>query len=128
MDIASSEPINMHSERMRFLCEHSDGTYKLYMGSNMFREFTDEDLPAEIKTAIGMINSVDWDRLHSTEFGSNSTAYESLASTVLWTQYEYFPEISKHYGWRIKNRYALIVPEELFMKLRGSPDTVRRAT
>lgn len=128
MDITSSEPINVRGDRMRFLCEHIEGKYKLYMGNNMFREFTDEDLPTEIKTVIGMINSVDWERIHSTEFGSSPTAFDTLASRVLWTYYEYFPEVSHHYGWRVKNRYALIVPEELFMKLRGSPDIVRRPT
>lgn len=65
------EPLNLKDDRIRILCEHNGDVYELYMGQGMKRRFTDETLPDEIKIAIGLINSFDWDELHR----SNTLGY-----------------------------------------------------
>lgn len=111
------EPINLTEDRVRFLCERQGTSYKLYMGSNMIREFTDETLPDEIKSLIGMINAFDWDKLHGDNYPTGS--YDG----ILWAAKDYYPEASKHIGWRQDNLYALIVPYKHFLTLRGEVES-----
>ena len=117
-----NEPMNIVRDRVRFLCEHKDGKYSLYMGSGMYRYFDDESLPAELKTLLGLINGTDWDALHRTHYILPPEPLEGshVYQTLLWVQREYYPSISSEIGWRMADRYALIVPTEFFLKLKGN--------
>jgi len=110
-----NEPINLADDRIRFLCEHKGDVYKLYMGNNMTREFTDETLPDDIKALIGMINAFDWDKLHEKYWDGEVDEYDKL----LWAAKSYYPQVSAHIGWRLEEYYALVVPYNYFLKLKG---------
>lgn len=116
----SLEPINLTEDRVRFLCERQGTSYKLYMGNNMIRKFTDETLPDEIKSLIGMINAFDWDKLHGDNY---PTGNEGWYDGILWAAKDYYPEASRHIGWRQDNRYALVVPYKYFLTLRGEVES-----
>lgn len=121
----------MKDNRIRVLCEHNGDVYELYMGQGMKRRFTDETLPDEIKTALGFINSFDWDELHR----SNTLGYgqpppplalhlhdqKADYEDILWTHKNYCPEILREIGWRVRNRYAITLPMEVFLTIKGQP-------
>ena len=116
------EPINLKGDRIRFLCEHDGNNYVLHMGNKMYRKFNDETLPVELKTLIGMINGIDWDKLHS-GVDRRQNPYQPNANQeqlLLWTPLSYYPEVSLQIGWRVKNKYALIVPYNYFLTLSGA--------
>ena len=120
------EPINLHGDRIRFLCEQHGDAYKLYMGNNMYREFNDETLPSEIKSLLGMINAFDWDKLHSEHVGAVEQMLgkqHRLLTPVLWSAGSYYPEVSHDIGWRMGNSYALIVSYKYFLKLKGETES-----
>lgn len=114
MDVSTTEPINLRDDRIRFLCEVEDRTYKLYMGNNMIRTFTDETLPDQIKSLLGMINAFDWDKING--------VYDD-PTHMLWGAASYYPPIANEIGWRIKHRYALVVPYKYFLTLRGEVES-----
>ena len=115
------EPINIVRDRVRFLCEHKDGRYSLYMGNGMYRYFDDESLPAELKTLLGLINATDWEALHRKHYMLPPQPLEGspVYETLLWVHREYYPLISHEIGWRMADRYALIVPTKSFLELKG---------
>jgi hypothetical protein len=127
------EPLNLKDDRIRILCEHNDDVYELYMGQGMKRRFTDETLPDEIKTALGFINSFDWDELHrSNTMGNghpNVTLKPWLHHTdddyleILWTYKNYCPDILREIGWRVRDRYAITLPMEVFLTIKGEPQS-----
>lgn len=110
---------------MRFLCIYNGETYKLYMGNKMFRYFTADTLPDLIKERIAMINAFDWDRLHVVEgnIGIGSYAWTSEMDTILIKRESYYPEVCSDIGWRIGERYALVVPYEYFVSLKGEQES-----
>lgn len=113
------EPINLVDDRIRFYCLHRDGVYKLFMGNNMTREFTDETLPDDIKALIGMINAFDWEKLerdyYSGTDGPNGDDYDQF----LWAAKSYYPQATADIGWRLEDHYALVVPYNYFLTLKG---------
>jgi hypothetical protein len=121
----SLEPLNLTGDRMRFLCIYNGDTYKLYMGNQMIRIFTAETLPDLIKERIVMINAFDWNRLHVVEgnIGIGGGDWQSAMDRILLRQEEYYPEVCSEIGWRIGERYALIVPYEYFLSLKGQQES-----
>lgn len=117
------EPLNLSENRIRFLCTHDGKIYRLNMGNNMYREFTSETLPARLKEQIGLINAFDWDKLHSENSPSDPLrSYQSnteLYDTIVITGEYYYPEVCADIGWRVRDRYALIVPLDYFIELKG---------
>lgn len=122
MQYSQTDPLNIKGERMRFLCEHNGDVYKLYVGQGMVREFTNETLPDEIKSLIAMINVFDWNELHKTNIGPLSQWLDDQ-SQILWSAKPYYPPIANDIGWRINNAYALVLPQESFLKLRGEQES-----
>ena len=122
MQYSQTEPLNVKGERMRFLCEHHDNVYTLYVGQGMVRQFTDETLPDEIKALIGMVNAFDWDELHRTNVGPFSQWLDEQKQ-ILWSTKHYYPSIANDIGWRINNAYALVLPYKSFLKLRGQEES-----
>lgn len=120
------EPFNTIGDMIRFHCEYDEGTYRFYMGKGMYREFTPETLPNELKSQIAMINAFDWETLHRNH--SITEPYAAESETILLTTAPYYPSVCLNLGWRIDNDYAIVVPYEYFLQLKGSPDTVRRET
>jgi hypothetical protein len=121
----SLEPLNITGDRVRFLCIYNGETYKLYMGNKMFRYFTTETLPDLLKERIAMINAFDWDRLHTVEGGITigGYAWTSSMDTILLARGKYYPEVCSEIGWRIGERYALVVPYEYFVSLKGEQES-----
>lgn len=119
------EPLNITGDRIRFLCIYNGETYKLYMGNKMFRYFTAETLPDLIKERIAMINAFDWDRLHVVEgnMGIGGRAWISAMDTILIARDKYYPEVCSEIGWRIGERYALVVPYDYFVSLKGEKES-----
>ena len=127
------EPLNLKNDRIRILCEHNDDVYELYMGQGMKRCFTDETLPDEIKIAIGLINSFDWDELHRSNTMGNGKPPTPLTNLlhhtdddykeIIWLSKMYFPEILRDIGWRVRNRYAITLPMEVFLTIKGQPQS-----
>lgn len=89
----------------------------------MYREFTSETLPARLKEQIGLINAFDWDKLHSDNSPSDPLrSYQSnieLYDNIVITGEYYYPEVSADIGWRVRDRYALVVPLDYFIELKG---------
>ena len=121
----SLEPLNITGDRIRFLCIYNGETYKLYMGNKMYRYFTADTLPDLIKERIAMINAFDWDRLHVVEgnIGIGSYAWTSSMDSILIKREKYYPEVCSEIGWRIGERYALVVPYEYFVSLKGEQES-----
>ncbi len=127
------EPLNLKDDRIRILCEHNDDVYELYMGQGMKRRFTDETLPDEIKTALGFINSFDWDELHRSNTLGNGRPPIPLTNLlhhtdddykeIIWLSKMYFPEILRDIGWRVRNRYAITLSMEVFLTIKGQPQS-----
>lgn len=127
------EPLNLKDNRIRILCEHKDDVYELYMGQGMKRRFTDETLPDEIKIAIGFINSFDWDELHLSNTLGNGKPPTPLTNwwhhveddykEIIWINKKYFPEILRDIGWRVRDRYAITLPMEVFLTIKGHPQS-----
>lgn len=119
------EPLNITGDRIRFLCIYNGKTYKLYMGNKMFRYFTAETLPDLLKERIAMINAFDWDRLHVVEgnMGIGGRAWISAMDTILIARDKYYPEVCSEIGWRIGERYALVVPYDYFVSLKGEKES-----
>ncbi len=119
----SLEPLNITGDRVRFLCIYNGETYKLYMGNKMFRYFTADTLPDLIKERIAMINAFDWDRLHDENLGIGTFAWHGAMDSILITRESYYPEVCSDIGWRIGERYALVVPYEYFVSLKGQEES-----
>ena len=127
------EPLNLKDDRIRILCEHNDDVYELYMGQGMKRRFTDETLPDEIKIAIGLINSFDWDELHRSHTLGNGKPPTPLTDwwhhtdadykEIIWLSKRYFPDILREIGWRVRNRYAITLSMEVFLTIKGQPQS-----
>ena len=127
------EPLNLKDDRIRILCEHNDDVYELYMGQGMKRRFTDETLPDEIKIAIGLINSFDWDELHRSNTMGNGRPPTPLTDwmhhtdddykEIIWLSKMYFPEVLRDIGWRVRNRYAITLSMEVFLTIKGQPQS-----
>jgi hypothetical protein len=119
------EPLNITGDRIRFLCIYNGETYKLYMGNKMYRYFTADTLPDLIKERIAMINAFDWDRLHVVEgnMGIGGRAWISAMDTILIARDKYYPEVCSEIGWRIGERYALVVPYDYFVSLKGEQES-----
>jgi hypothetical protein len=124
----SLEPLNITGDRVRFLCIYNGETYKLYMGNKMYRYFTAETLPDLLKERIAMINAFDWDRLHEEHLGPvgismNQRIWASEMDSILIKREKYYPEVCSEIGWRIGERYALVVPYEYFVSLKGQEES-----
>ena len=90
----------------------------------MYREFTNDTLPPELKECIGLINAFDWDKLHKENQPTGPLSQyhkDEPHETVLLRKQTYYPEVCDSIGWRVRDRYALIVPYDYFIKLKGEP-------
>jgi hypothetical protein len=72
-----------------------------------------------------MINAFDWNRLHVVEgnIGIGGGDWQSAMDRILFKQEEYYPEVCSEIGWRIGERYALVVPYEYFLSLKGQQES-----
>ena len=105
------QPLNVIDNRMRFLCTYDSGTYRLHMGQNMYREFTSDTLPDPLKEQIAMINAFDWESLNKIDPPDRNL--------ILITMHKHYPRVCEDIGWRLDNWYALVVPYEYFLQLKG---------
>lgn len=112
--LSYDEPINLTEDRIKFLCVYDGANYVLHMGNNMYRKFDDETLPGELKSLIGMINGFDWEALHR-----DNMALALPRLSILWQAEPYYPSLCRDIGWRMGNKYALIVPYNFFLTLSG---------
>jgi len=112
------EPFNTIGDMIRFHCVYNEGVYRLYMGKGMYREFTPETLPDELKSQIAMINAFDWEALHK-DHVAIAPYVASRHETILVTTAPYYPPVSLNLGWRIDNDYAIVVPYKYFLQLKG---------
>lgn len=92
-----------------------DRLYKIYLQDDLKREFTDETLPDEIKVIIGLINAYDWKDIHK------HPPYMALAvpESIVWHFAKTYPENLIDIGWRQGDDYCLVLPDNVFNKLRG---------
>lgn len=120
------EPLNMKDERIRILCEHNEDTYTLHMGKGMTRQFTNETLPDEVKSLLGLINSFNWDEIHTWFTGDGALSQwigNRAYDEILWSDRPNYPPVCKEIGWRVGNRYALVVSMKFFNTLRGEGES-----
>jgi len=96
---------------------HANDTYKIYLGDNIKRVFTDETLPDAIKTTMGLINAYQWKTT-----GMNG-------DSIIWKFEPDYPEVAFEIGWRDGEHYCLVLSDKVFKQLRGvtdeDSDTVR---
>jgi len=123
--MSETEPINLKDDKIRILCQHYGDVYQLHMGQGMVRQFTDETLPDEIKSLLAMINTFDWREMHEINRGPLSQWMRNNDDygQILWAAKPYYPPISADIGWRINDRYALVLQYDYFKKLRGQEES-----
>jgi hypothetical protein len=101
-----------------------NGTYTVSIGNNWRVMFTSEQLPAEIRSKLGMIFSLPTNHLNA-GFVPMEGYYNTLAHSVSFISFS-DPTVTNYtdIGWRVTTGiYIVVISRSLLEQLRGEPIT-----